>query len=291
MGKPTTSRNASATGPGGRVRGRWRPRSALGGTGTRGSAGVRRSVWVSAGSLRRRRQRPSDRGGAGGGRLAGAGGAVATASAAGASPAAAGSPAAALHRGAHRRPRGRAGLHRRARHLADRVMERGWLLAEVAAELGTHRLTVQRLLDRHGIRRVRRTTAERAASESGRRVQQVGWQARRAGRLAELGFGDLAAYLQARHVEQGWSVKRMRAELRVGRRWLVGSWPGWGCDSDLKARPPGCWPNVGPQRCCEKVSLWAFLPGFTGSKPGQGPNNWDWGARPATSIRADRRWP
>jgi hypothetical protein len=107
-------------------------------------------------------------------------------------------------------------------YLADRVLERGWLLAEVAAELGTHRLTVRRLLDRHGIRRVRRTSAERAASESGRRVQQVGWQARRAGRLAELGFGDLAAYLQARHVEQGWSVKRMRAELRVGRRWLVG---------------------------------------------------------------------
>jgi hypothetical protein len=35
-------------------------------------------------------------------------------------------------------------------------------------------------------------------------------------------LADLAAYLQARHVEQGWSVKRMRAELRVGRSWLVG---------------------------------------------------------------------
>jgi hypothetical protein len=53
-------------------------------------------------------------------------------------------------------------------------------------------------------------------------VQAVGWQARRVARLAELGFADLAAYLRARHVEQGWSVKRMRAELRVGRRWLVG---------------------------------------------------------------------
>jgi len=42
-----------------------------------------------------------------------------------------------------------------------------------------------------------------------------------AGRLAELGFQDLAGYLQARYVEQGWSVKRMRAELHVGRRWLV----------------------------------------------------------------------
>ncbi|HEV8651624.1 MAG TPA: hypothetical protein VG276_20080 [Actinomycetes bacterium] len=43
----------------------------------------------------------------------------------------------------------------------------------------------------------------------------MAWQARRAARLAELGFADLAAYLQARYVEQGWSVKRMRAELRV----------------------------------------------------------------------------
>jgi hypothetical protein len=107
-------------------------------------------------------------------------------------------------------------------YLADRVVQRGWLLAEVAAELGAHRLTVRRLLDRHGIRRVRRTPAERAAAKRGRRVQAVGWQARRAARLAELGFADLAAYLRARHVTQGWSVKRMRAELGVGRRWLVG---------------------------------------------------------------------
>jgi hypothetical protein len=107
-------------------------------------------------------------------------------------------------------------------YLADRVVGQAWLLAEVAAELVAHRLTVRRLLERHGIRRVRRTTAERAASESGRRVQAVGWQARRSARLAELGFADLAAYLRARHVAQGWSIKRMRAELGVGRRWLVG---------------------------------------------------------------------
>jgi hypothetical protein len=107
-------------------------------------------------------------------------------------------------------------------YLLDRVVEQGWLLAEVTAELAAHRVTVRRLLDRYGIRRVRRTPAERAAAESGRRVQTVGWQARRAARLAELGFADLACYLRARHVEQGWSVKRMRAELQVGRRWLVG---------------------------------------------------------------------
>jgi AraC-like DNA-binding protein len=125
-------------------------------------------------------------------------------------------------------------------YLLDRVVERAWLLAEVATELAAHRLTVRRLLDRHGIRRVRRTPAERAAAESGRRVQAVGWQARRAARLAELGFADLAGYLKARHVEQGWSVKRMRAELGVGRRWLVGELAGWACDPDLKVRPPRC---------------------------------------------------
>jgi hypothetical protein len=107
-------------------------------------------------------------------------------------------------------------------YLVDRVVEQGWLLAQVAAELAAHRLTVRRLLERHGIRREQHTPRQRATAESGRRVQAVGWQARRAARLAELGFQDLAGYLKLRHVAQGWSVKRMRAELRVGRRWLVG---------------------------------------------------------------------
>jgi hypothetical protein len=56
-------------------------------------------------------------------------------------------------------------------YLVDRVIDQAWLLAEVAAELAAHRLTVRRLLDRYGIRRVRRTTAERAASKVGLRVQ------------------------------------------------------------------------------------------------------------------------
>jgi hypothetical protein len=107
-------------------------------------------------------------------------------------------------------------------YLLDRVVERSWLLVEVAAELAAHRLTVRRQLDRYGIRRVRRTPAERAAADAGLRMQAVSWQARRDGRLAELGFADLATYLRARQVKQGWSVKRMRAELRVGRTWLVG---------------------------------------------------------------------
>jgi hypothetical protein len=54
-------------------------------------------------------------------------------------------------------------------YLVDRVVERAWLLAEVAAELAAHRVTVRRLLERHGIRRVRRTPKERAAADSGRR--------------------------------------------------------------------------------------------------------------------------
>jgi len=37
----------------------------------------------------------------------------------------------------------------------------------------------------------------------------------------QLGFVDLAGYLNARYVGQGCSVMRMRVELGVGRRWLV----------------------------------------------------------------------
>lgn len=72
-----------------------------------------------------------------------------------------------------------------------------------------------------GVTRRRRTTRQLAAGERGRQVQSVSWETRRAARLAELGFADLPGYLQARHVEQGWPIRRMRAELRVGRNWLV----------------------------------------------------------------------
>jgi AraC-like DNA-binding protein len=106
-------------------------------------------------------------------------------------------------------------------YLADRLLVRMWPLVEVTAELGTHRATVRRLMDQHGIRRERRTPQELAAGERGRRAQAAAWQARRAERLAELGFQDLVGYLQRRYVEQGWSVRRMRTELGVGRRWLA----------------------------------------------------------------------
>lgn len=83
-------------------------------------------------------------------------------------------------------------------------------------------------MDECGIRRTRRTAGELAAGERGRRAQAAAWQARRTARLAELSFPDLAAYLQRRLVEQGWSVRRMRAELGVGRHWLVAELAGLG---------------------------------------------------------------
>jgi AraC-like DNA-binding protein len=106
-------------------------------------------------------------------------------------------------------------------YLEDRLIGQEWLLVEVAAELGAHRATVRRLMAQAGVKRVRRTARQVAAGERGRQVQSIGWQARRAARLAELGFGDLAAYLGTRYVVQGWSINRMRAELQVGRNWLV----------------------------------------------------------------------
>jgi AraC-like DNA-binding protein len=106
-------------------------------------------------------------------------------------------------------------------YLEDRLIGQEWLLADVAAELGAHRATVRRLMAQAEVVRVRRTARQVAAGERGRRIQSVGWEARRVARLAELGFADLAGYLQCRYVEQGWPIKRMRAELQVGRNWLV----------------------------------------------------------------------
>jgi hypothetical protein len=82
---------------------------------------------------------------------------------------------------------------------------------------------VRRLMQQAGVTRRRRTARQRAVAERGRQVQSVSWQARRAARLAELGFVDLAGYLQARYVEQGWPIKRLRAELGVSRKLA-----GWG---------------------------------------------------------------
>ncbi len=104
-------------------------------------------------------------------------------------------------------------------YLEDRLIGQAWLLVEVAAELGAHRRTVRRLMQQAGVQRHRRPA--RQVAERGRQVQSVAWQTRRGVRLAELGFADLAGYLQRRHVERGWSIKRMRAELGVGSSWLA----------------------------------------------------------------------
>jgi hypothetical protein len=45
---------------------------------------------------------------------------------------------------------------------------------------------------------------------------------RRQARLAALGFATLAAYLEDRWVGKGWSLRRVRAELRVTAAWLRG---------------------------------------------------------------------
>jgi AraC-like DNA-binding protein len=88
-------------------------------------------------------------------------------------------------------------------YLQDRLIRREWLLADVAVELGAHRATVRHLMEQVGVRRVRRTVRQLAAGRRGRQLQSLGWQARRAARLAELGFADLAGYLECRFVEQG----------------------------------------------------------------------------------------
>lgn len=107
-------------------------------------------------------------------------------------------------------------------YLADRVVGQAWRLDEVTAELGTHARTLRRLLEHYQLRRARQTTRQRAAGQRGRQAQARSCQLRRATRLAALGFGDLTAYLEARYVQQGWSIRQIRAELRVGRAWLAG---------------------------------------------------------------------
>jgi AraC-like DNA-binding protein len=52
-------------------------------------------------------------------------------------------------------------------YLADRLIGREWLLAEVAAELGAHRATVRRLMQQSGVQRHRRTARQVAAGRRG----------------------------------------------------------------------------------------------------------------------------
>jgi hypothetical protein len=106
-------------------------------------------------------------------------------------------------------------------YLTDRITGQAWPLAQVAAELATHVRTVRRLLDNHQIHRTRQTAAQREVRARARHAQARGWKAQRQARLARLGFTDLASDLHTRVVQQGWSIRRTRAELRVSRAWLV----------------------------------------------------------------------
>jgi hypothetical protein len=67
------------------------------------------------------------------------------------------------------------------------------------------------------------------------------------------GLSKPGGYLQRRYGEQGWSVRRMRAELGVGGAGWSPSWHGWTCGADTGQESPS--PNaaltsglVGPPR-------------------------------------------
>jgi AraC-like DNA-binding protein len=109
------------------------------------------------------------------------------------------------------------GLHA---YLADRMVGQAWSLAQVASELGINAKTVRDRLDRCGLRRSRHTPAQRDGSQRAAAHNRARGQARRAARLAQLGFADLQAYLRVRRLQQGWPIRRLRAELGVDRAWL-----------------------------------------------------------------------
>jgi IS30 family transposase len=107
-------------------------------------------------------------------------------------------------------------------YLVDRLVARAWTLAQVAGELSAAPTTVRRLLDRHQVRRVAPTRRQRAAAAASRgpTTQPRVVEQRRQACLAELGFAALEEYLQDRYVGQGWSMRRLGAELGVGHGWL-----------------------------------------------------------------------
>jgi hypothetical protein len=71
-------------------------------------------------------------------------------------------------------------------------------------------------LDQHGLPRRRATRRPYRAIQR----QTACWAAKRQARLASLGFADVEGYLGVRRVGQGWSLRRMLAELHVGSAWL-----------------------------------------------------------------------
>jgi hypothetical protein len=102
-------------------------------------------------------------------------------------------------------------------YLTDRAMTCGWPSTSIASELGVHPDTVRDRLDQH-----RLPASGRASGPTGRssgrgsvgrpnaRPAWPAWVRRRGGRLG------------VRRVGQGWSLRRLLTELRVGSAWLKG---------------------------------------------------------------------
>jgi hypothetical protein len=102
-------------------------------------------------------------------------------------------------------------------YLADRTRRR-WPTSQLARELGAHPTTIRRRLDQHGLQSQEPTRRPAAATSR----QLATWAAKRQAQLAALGFADIEEYLRVRRVGQGWSLRRMSAELAVGSAWLKG---------------------------------------------------------------------
>ncbi len=101
-------------------------------------------------------------------------------------------------------------------YLADRALTRSWPSTQIASELGVHPATVRDRLDRHRLPRQRATARPRQATQR----QLASWAAKRQARLTALGFPDIEGYLRTRRVAQGWSLRRMAAELHLAPSWL-----------------------------------------------------------------------
>ncbi len=101
-------------------------------------------------------------------------------------------------------------------YLADRAVTRRWPSTSIASELRVHPGTVRDRLDQYGLPRQRATIRPHRAVQR----QTACWAAKRQARLASVGFADVEDYLRVRRVEQGWSLRRMLAELQVGSAWL-----------------------------------------------------------------------
>jgi len=112
-------------------------------------------------------------------------------------------------------------------YLTDRYTDQAWAIPQLAAELGVGERVVKRLLPGMGVRRVRATAAIAAAAERGRARKAELVAERRQARLTALGFTNLAEYLADRYDGRGWSLRRVRAELRVSGVWLRGELVRW----------------------------------------------------------------